>query len=339
MSQAKNGVIFMEEGSTPQGFTLMEDSGDHQIFDIAGVELYSGDPGAVCRANGITTGRNLLGIADSGANDVVDLAACNAFLNGVDSAIAAEVDLVIARPGGDVAKIIAITIDPTGAYAAVVGTDGADATFSAVLGAAGGPPAIPVDAIKIGEVRLTTSAAAAISADEIFQNGDLTERAFFPTFEIDGTGRGDYAEDSAQRRAHVKFGAALPLIHTGGVPKQVFLDYADPTLTEVSRASDFTPAEESYSVSSEEYYGGVDATESSSLGTAGFSAKLLDGIADAVVAAKGKVRIFRFFPDRGKAANLVTQGRVATVRTFAVGDSKKATVTIAAPKQTVEFFS
>lgn len=339
MSKAKNGVIFMEEGSTPQGFTFMEDSGDHQVFGIAGVELFSGDPEAVCRPNGITTGRNLLGVSASAANDVIDMAACNAFVNGADKPVAAEVGLAITRPVGDVAKVIAVIVDPNGLYGVVEGIDGADANFSAVLDAAGGPPAIPADVSKVGEVRLTTSAAAVISADEIFQNGDLTERAFFPTFEVDGTGRGDYAEDSAQRRAHVKFGAPLPLIHAGGTTKKVVLDYADPTLAEVSRSSDFTPAEESYSVSSEEHYGGVDATESSSLGTAGFSAKLLDGVADAVVAAKGKVRIFRFFPDRGKAAHLVTQGRVATARTFAVGDSKKATVVIAAPKATVEFFS
>lgn len=339
MSQAKNGVVQMEEGSTPQGSTLMEDSGDHQTFGIDGVELFSGDPVAVCRPNGILTGRNLIGEADSGNDDVVDVAACTCNLNGVETAVAAAADLAIARPAGDVAKIVAVIIDSTGVYDTVAGTDGAGAAFSAVVGAAGGPPFIPVDAIKVGEVRLTAAAADVVYAEEIFQNGDLTERSASPTFDVDGTGRGDYAAESAMRRAHVRFSAALPLIHTAGTTKRVYLDYSEPTMAEVSRSSDFTPAEETYSTSASEHYGGVDATESTSLGTASFAAKLNDGVADAVVAAKGTVRIFKFFPDRGKAAHLVTQGRVATARTFAVGDHKKATVTIAATKPTVEFFS
>ncbi len=339
MSQAKNGILYMEEGSTPQGYTQMVDSGDGQTFGIDGVDIFSGDPAPVCRPNGIVTGLNLGGVAVSGSNDVIDMSACTAYLAGVEKAIAADLDLAITRPATDVAKVVAVIINAAGAYAEVAGTDSADATFSAVLGAAGGPPFIPVDAIKVLELRLTSSVAAPITAGEIFQNGNYTERALSPSFDLDATGRGDYSDDAATSRANVKFSSALPLIHTGDVPKQIHLDYADPIMGQVSKSSDFTPAEESYSTSSSEHYGGVDAVETTSLGTAGFSAKMNDGVTDAVIAAKGKVKTFKFYPDLGKAPHLVTQGRVSTARSFAVGANKLAKVTLAPSKATVEYFS
>ncbi|WP_027714901.1 hypothetical protein [Desulfuromonas sp. TF] len=339
MSKAKNGLLYMEDGSTPQGYVLMVDSGDRQHFGVADVDIFSGDPEAVVRPNGVVTGLNLLSVAAGGGNDLIDVKAFTVWLAGVETAVAADADVAVTRPATDVAKINSITLDDAGDIVEVAGTDSLSSAFSATRGAAGGPPFIPVGSIELGQVRLTTTAAAPIAAAEIFQGGEYTERAISPTPEIDATGRGDWADDAATARAHVKFASVLPAIHTGSVAKRVYLSYSDPIFGEVSRSADFTPAEESYSTSTSEHYGGADNTESTSLGQAGFTAKLLTGVDDAVVGAKGKIRTFKFLPDKNKAGALITQGRVATARTFAVAGQKQASVSIAATKATVEYFA
>ena len=340
MSKAKDGLLYMEDGSTPAGYTLMADSGDHQTFGVADVEIFSGDPEAEVRPNGVVTGRNLVSPAVSGSNNLVDVAAFTAWLAGVDEAVVADADVAITRPATNVAKICSVTLDAAGDIVVVAGDDSLSAAFSAVRGAAGGPPFVPVGSIELAQVRLTTSAAAAIAAGEIFQGGEYTERAISPTPEVDPTGRGDWADDAATVRAHVRFASALPAIHTGNTTKRVYDNYAAPIFGEVSRSADFTPAEESYSTSTSEHYGGADNTESTSLGQAGFTAKLATGVDDAVIGAKGTIRTFKFLPDKNKAGKvLVTQGRVATARTFAVAGQKQAKVTISATKATVEYFA
>jgi len=340
MSTAKNGLLYMEDGATPQGYTLMTDSGDHQHFGIADTDIFAGDYATEVRPNGITTGKDLITVAASGSDDVVDGAALTCWLAGIETAVAAAADLAITRPGTDVARVCSITVDDSGVYAVVDGVVSLSAAFSAVRGAAGGPPLIPVGSIEVGQVRVTTAAAAPITAAEIFQGGAYTERAISPTPEIDPTGRGDWSDTSAAKRAHVKFAAALPAIHTGNTAKRVYLDYAEPVFAEVSRSANFVPAEESYSVATDEHYGGADNTESTSLGQASFTAKLQTGIDDAVIGAKGKIKTFKFWPDKNKTTKIdVTQGRVATARTFEVGGQKRAAVTISAPRASVQYFA
>ena len=106
------------------------------------------------------------------------------------------------------------------------------------------PPLIPVDSIEIAQVRVTTSAAGAVAASQIYQVvGSHCERADFPLRTV------NYDEGS------VTFLDALPEIHTGTVPKKVYASYAEPIFADVALASDFVPPETSHSVTSTQVYG------------------------------------------------------------------------------------
>ncbi|PLX93460.1 MAG: hypothetical protein C0621_07445 [Desulfuromonas sp.] len=330
---AENGLLEMETSKTPLGITLMTDLGDHQHFGVANVDTFSHIAPSDVRPNGVIAGVDMVSVAASGGTDKVDTAAIVCMIKGVKTSVAAAVDNAITRPAGDVAKIISITIDEDGAVAVVEGADGADATFSAVRGAAGGPPLIPVDSIELAQVKVTTSAAAVITADQIVHCTEFAE-----SFEADPTGRGDHSKTVAARRGHVKFGRVLPLIHIGPATRRVYLDAATPNFSEVARSVDFTPAEESISSSSSQHYGGVDNSDSKSLGQAAFKAKLADGVSDLILSARGEVRTFRFFPDRDQTPCIVTQGKVAAARTMPVADHISASVTIAAVKASADYF-
>jgi hypothetical protein len=184
---------------------------------------------------------------------------------------------------------------------------------------------IPVDSIEIGQVRLVTSTAAAITAAQIYQVvGTHTESANYPLFNIDySTGK-------------VEFLAALPMIHTGTVAKKVFASYAAPLFAEVSLASDFKPPETSHSVTSTQIYGTTMGNTSASLGQGGFTAYLEDGVSDNLIQQKDSTLWFRFYPDRYKAPYLLTQGKLGISRTFPAGDSIKATCTISATQAATE---
>ncbi len=330
---AENGLLEMETSKTPLGITLMTDLGDHQHFGINGVEILSHIAPSDVRPNGVIAGVDMVSVAASAAVNKVDVAAIVCMIKGVKTPVAAEVDATITRPVGDVAKINSITIDEDGAVAVVEGADGDDANFSAVRGANGGPPLIPVDSIELAQVKVTTSAAAVITAAQIVHCTEFAE-----SFEADPTGRGDHSETVAARRGHVKFGRVLPLIHTGPATRRIYLDAATPNFSEIARSVDFAPAEESISGSSSQHYGGVDNSDSKSLGSAGFKAKLNDGVSDLILSARGKVRTFRFYPDRDQTPSVITQGKVATARTFPVADNIAADVTIVAAKASADYF-
>ena len=138
----------------------LSDSGDHKKF-TSGDGLWSGASGKEpdVKPDGLATGGEV-STADSGSNDVVDVAALTCYLAGVETSVAASADFSITRPASDVAKVNSITVTSAGALSEVEGTDGSDGTFSAERGAAGGPPYIPEGSIEIAQVRLTTAAAA-----------------------------------------------------------------------------------------------------------------------------------------------------------------------------------
>jgi hypothetical protein len=324
MSNAENAKLQYEAGQSSYAMSALTDSGDATVFESSAT-LFSKKSGYApdVRPNGLITGGAVIP-AVSGSNDVVDVAALSCYLAGVKTAVAADTDVTITRAvSTDTHSITSITVNSSGAIAAVAGTDGT--AFSDTRGAAGGPPFIPVGSIEIAHVRTTSNSAGPVTADEIFAVvGVHQERYDYPIFSI------DYAN------AQVEFASALPLIHTGSVPKKVYASYADPVFADVALASDFVPAETSHSVSSSQVYGGTIGSSSSSLGQASFTAYLNDGVGDALVNLKNAILWFKFYPDRYKTPFILTQGKLGIARTFPAGDTVQAACTISAESQSTE---
>lgn len=325
MATAENAKLLYEAGRDATAMSALTDSGDHISF-TSSATLFSRASGSEpdIRPNGLITG-GAVSVAASGSDDVVDVAALTCYLAGVKTSVSADTDVSITRAATDVSKVNSITINSSGAVEVVAGTDGSDANFVETRGAAGGPPYIPETSIEIGQVRTTTSAAAAVTAAQIFQVIGLhQERYDFPVFTI------DYAN------AEINFASALGAIHTGDVAKKVYGSYSDPIFAEISLASDFVPAETSHSVSSTQIYGSTLGSSSKTLNQSTFTAYLADGVTDDLVKNKNENLWFKFFPDRLKSPYILTQGKLGVGRTFPAGDNIQAACTISADSESVE---
>lgn len=322
MSTAENAKLQYEAGQNATAMSALTNSGDETTF-TSGASLWSGKSGyaPVVRPNGLLTGGAVTVHAD---NDKVTVAALTCNLQGVVTSVAAGTG-TITRPASDKAKVCSITINSSGAIAVVAGTDGSGTTFSETRAASGGPPLIPVDSIEIAQVRVTTSAAGAVAASQIYQVvGSHCERADFPLWTV------NYDEGS------VTFLDALPEIHTGTVPKKVYASYAEPIFADVALASDFVPPETSHSVTSTQVYGTTLGATSSTLGQGTFTAYLENGVSDALVSLKNQNLWFKFFPDRYATPYLLCQGKLGISRTFPAGDTIQAACTINAASAAVE---
>ena len=321
MATAENAKLEYEAGQAAVAMSALTDSGGATVFTSAAA-TWSGRSGyaPVVRPDGLLTGG---AITPAVTNNVVNIAALTCNLAGVVTSVAGA-PVTITRPAGNVAKVISITVNSSGALAAVLGTDGASAAFVETRAAAGGPPLIPVGSIEIGQVRVTTSTAAAITAAQIYAVPGLhVERADFPLYDI------NYTE------GQVEFLAALPKIHTGTLPKGVFASYASPIFAEVD-SSDFVPPETSHSVSSTQIYGRTIGATSSTLGQGSFTAYLANGVSDGFVALKNETLWFRFYPDRYQSAYILAQGKLGISRTFPAGDQIQAAATISASEPAIE---
>jgi hypothetical protein len=339
MGQSKNALVQIETGRNFHAAAAMVDSGDGKVFTISGGLVFSGKSGyePVVLPNGIVTGYNLL--STSATNDTVKVAAFTANSKGVEQSPAATT-ATIGRPATDVSLVNSITMASDGSIAVVEGSDGSDANFSETRGAAGGPPLIPDESVEIGQVRVTTSAAGVVSADEIKQvPGTHVEYANDPGYMVNNIGEGKKATVAAKKNAFVEFYSALPDIHTSGA-KPVYIAYYEPLFANVAIAKDFVPAEESHSISSEEYYGNQSiGSVSSSLGQASFTAVLTDGINDALVNEKNEIVTCKFFPNRLKTAYMLQQGTLGLGRTFPVDGQIQAAASLSAEVQSAEFAS
>lgn len=322
MATAENAKLQYEAGQNLTAMSALTNSGDATTF-TSGATLWSGKSGSapVVRPNGLLTGGACTVTA---TNNQIAVAALTCNLNGVVTSVSAG-NVTITRPATNVAKVCSITVNAAGSLAVVAGTDGASTTFSETRAAAGGPPLIPVDSIEIGQVLVVTSAAAAVSQSQVFQVVGLhTERADFPLFDV------NYATGS------VVFVAALPLIHTGTVPKAVHASYSSPIFADVALASDFVAPETTHSVSSTQVYGSTLGSSSSSLQQGSFTAYLQNGVSDALVSLKNSLLWFKFFPDRYASSYILAQGKLGIARTFPAGDTIQAACTISASSAAVE---
>jgi len=315
-------IIRYEAGQTAYPFEAMTDSGDQITFgaSFAPISNAAGAEPTIAPYGLLTGGA----ITTHATNNLVTIAALTASMAAATGASAAGVVAVAAatptvtRPATNVAKVCSLTVDATGAIAVVAGTDGASTTFSETRAAAGGPPLIPVGSIEIGQVRLTTSAAAAVSSSEIYQVvGSHVESSGYPVYSVD-YGTGD-----------VIFADALPLIHTGSVAKKIYIKGSTPLFAPIPQTSDWVPAESTYSINSVDTYDGPVGSASASLGQAAFTAQLKDGITDAFLAKKGTNIWVEFRPDRDKTVpKQLTQGILGVSRTNPASGNPTASCTI-----------
>lgn len=322
MPSAENAKLQYEAGQNAVAMSALTNSGDATTFTSA-ASLWSQRSGyaPVVRLNGLLSGGE---ITVSGTNNVVNVAALTCNLAGVVTAVNAGT-ATITRPSTNVSKVCSITINSSGAIAVVAGTDGSDTSFSETRAAAGGPPLIPVGSIEIGQVRVTSSTAAVITAAQIYTVSGLhRERGDDPLYTI------NYSAGT------VTFVGALPAIHTGTVPRGVYASYASPIFADVTLASDFVPPETSYSVTSTPVYGTVIGSTSATLNQGTFTAYLNNGVTDPLVTLKGQNLWFKFFPDRYQTPYILSQGKLGISRTFPAGDSIAAACTVSAAEAGLE---
>lgn len=326
MAILNNAAIYYESGQVQKAFAELSDSGDHLKFTLADKPWSSvGSYAYAVAPYGLATG-GVITPAGSATNDKVDVAALTAYMPGATGA-SATTGLLVVNTATDVTItrglttdthcITSITVNASGAIAAVAGTDGT--AFSETRGAAGGPPFIPVGSIEIGQVRTTSITAAVVTSAEIFQVvGTHQERYDYPVWSENpllGT---------------ITFASALTLIHTGAVAKKVYARVATPIFAEIPRAKDWVPAEQSQSVQSESYYDGAVGAVSTTLGQASFTVSLNDGVTDALLSKRGQTLLFKFLPDKNKAPYQLTQGVLGVSRKFGVGANPGASVTVSA---------
>ncbi len=318
-----------EAGQVVYPAEAMTNSGDNRTFeasfapwsDVAGFE-------PTIRPNGLLTGGAVT--PNTGTDDGVTIAALTANIAG-DVVSTGPTNIVAARATStDTHRITSIVVTAAGEIDKQDGADGGT-SFSEVRGEAGAPPVILAGSIEIGQVRLSSNTSADVTAAEIFAiPGTHVELADFPVFQAD-FGRGE-----------ITFADALPAIHADGATKLVYVAGAVPQFAPLANVADWTPAETTYSISSEDTYDGPIGAESSSLGQASFTALgLRDGVTDPVVMQKGKRLWFKFKPDRDQSEPYqLTQGILGVSRTFpASGGSFSASCTITPKNESLDVAS
>lgn len=328
-------ALYYESAQSAVAFFAMTDSGDHTVFTTTNTpwsQATNYEPVVV--PYGLATG-GAITPAVSATNNYVDVAALTAYMAAVSGAsattglisVGAATDQSCTRGSSTNTNIInSVTVTSAGAIAVVAGT--AHTAFSATRGASGGPPFIPVGSIEIGQVKFTSTAAAAVASSEIYQVPGTSQELYnFPVFSI------DYISGK------VTFASALPLDHTGSLPKKVYARCATPIFAEISNVRDWKPAEETSSVNSEAYYDQTIGSASSSLSQASFTAALQDGVTDTLLAKKGQNLIFKFKPARSGSAYQLTQGILNVSRTYGVKSAAQGAFTITPQQASVDFAS
>jgi len=326
-------ILKYEAGQVAQAFEEMTDSGDYTTF-AASFSPISNKAGseALVAPYGLLTGGVIT--PNTGTNDSVTVAALTAKM---PEATGADADGDVSVSSGnvsitrgittDIINVTSITINSSGALAAVSGTDGP--TLSETRGATGGPPFIPVGSVEIGQVRTSSVTAGDVLSTEIYQVvGSHQERSDFPVYSLDsGTGE-------------VTFADALPLIHTASVTKKVWIKGSTPLFSAVPNVSDWVPAKPSYSVSSTDTYDGPIGSSSSSLGQATFTFQGVDGITDAVVQQEGESLWFEFRPDRDTSfPKQYTQGILGVAIANPVQGKRPVSCTITPESKTIDVLS
>lgn len=234
-------------GGTYYASTLLTDSGDNTTFNFGTIEFLSGwsydglsfAPTVV--VDGVVSG-GALSPAVSALDNAVDGAILTANVAGTEyrgsTALAADTDLVCTRGGVGTEYIINSICHDGTAWSVIAGTGGAAFDLTSRGAGAGKAPLITAGLIEVGQVRFTTSVAAAVQASEIKQvKGDSQEVYNYPGGSI------EYARLDAGVLGYAgyTFKAALPLIHAGPTPKRVYMTGYEETFAEWTGARNFAP--------------------------------------------------------------------------------------------------
>ena len=316
MPTCENGLLQYEAGQDLVSMVELTDSGDHTIYNSADA-LWSNKSGYTpnVKPNGVATG-GIVTPAASGTNNLVDVAGLTCYLAGVLTTVVASTDETVVRPATGKYNKTSIQITAAGAISMVLGTDGD--SWSDTRDGNGGPPLILVGSIEIAQVWLYSDTAAAIDADEIKQvPGTHTEWYNYPAYRIDRS----RVTNNILGLAGIDFLSALPLSHTGGVPKKVYVEYYEPVFAEIPDTYDFVRPANSYSVSSSQVYGGTKGASSTSLGQGSFGAHLNDGVTDNILAQEGANLWFKFQPDRLLTPYVLCQGILGFAETYPADNS------------------
>lgn len=324
-----NAAVYREASQDQVAMVALTDDGEHQKFNSADY-LWSGLSGYApdVKPNGVATGG---AITPGTAAETVSVAGLTCYLAGVLTTVAGNAALSVPRPETSNYQILSITVTDAGVLAVVEGTEG-DA-FSDTRDAEGGPKLIPAGSIEIGWVKYSSQTSGVVLASEIKQViGTSKEMYNYPAWEE----RRMSVENGALDYAGVDFDSALPLIHTGGIPKAVYAEYYTPEFTIIPETTDFVPPETTHSSSSTQIYGKVKGASSSTLGQGSFTAYLNDGISDSLVGAKNKNLFFKFFQDKLSSPYILCQGKLGIGRKFPATDGVTASCTITATDEAVE---
>ena len=322
-------LLRYEAGQTAAPFQALSDLGAATAFQATFFPVSDATGSqAVVAPYGLQTGGV---ITPHATNDTVNIAAASLLMAGASGASASGVVSVSAGTvtisrgvSSDTHRITSITVNASGALTAVPGVD--HTTFVETRGATGGPPFIPVGSVEIGQVRVMSVTAAVVTAAEIFAvAGTHTELADNPGFTLD------------RAKGVVTFFAALPLIHTGSLPKAVYMKGATPIFAKIQNADAWSAATETNSVSSQDTYDGAVGETSTSLTQASFTAIVSDGISEGFMQKVGQKLWFEYRPDEDKLLpKQYTQGKFAAVVSNPASGSKIATATISAEFKTTD---
>jgi hypothetical protein len=345
MATSQKAKIQIELGRTLNELAAMSDSGDQTVFTISGGTLFSGKSGYEpdVRPNGISQGSKVL--SPHASNNTVAIASFAAYSKGVENSVSAT-SATFTRPAtaGEM-KIISVTMASDGSIAKVAGTASATA-FTTERGVAGGPPLIPLEDVEIGQLKVTGATAGVLTEAMIQQDaGQHAEYYDYPSFDVHNVGMGQFAASASEKNAHVKFASALPQIHTGSVPKAVYIQYYSPTFTTLMLTNDFKAAEMGVSKNSEVTYegsgvsGAIGSVKADTVGDATFTVMLKDGLTDPWLREVGEVVTVKFFSDANRTPFAITQGLLGIDRDFPSAEQNKAAATIYPQFKTVEFQS
>ena len=325
MKDAKDAKVLVELGGVEFDYEALSDNGDHKTYKVATAgRLFSmvGDQKPLIRPGGVLTGLEVTP-DDAEVNNTVDINAGTAWINGALVTLAAATEgLAVRGTAPNIFKIDSITLTDAAAIAVVEGTGSTE--FSEVRGAAGGPPLIPVTSIELAQVRMTTEAAAAIKASEIFKvPNQHRELASYPTYVVQPVGEAPYAGT-----ARVVFSEALPLIHTGPLTKTVYARYTNPNFVTLPECSEIKLPRDTFSQTEEKTYDGPRAAVSLGRGSGGFSC-LHDGTGTALIMqVKGTQRFLKFFPDKYLTGYWICLATLAIADEYPAGGSMKAAVSL-----------
>jgi hypothetical protein len=320
MPSASNAQWNVEAGQVFHDFEVLTDSGDHKIFTgTTGLWSSATDKGATILVNGV---RNGFAVTPKAAmNDAVTVAAGQLNLNGVVTAVAGADVTTFLRPSGTAGMDSikhSLIITSAGAISKQAGTEGA--TFSAVRGSAGGPPLIPVNAVEIGQVWLTATAAAPILVSEIFQvPGEHFERADTPLYTLNNY------------RGEVTFIGPLPLIHTGGVPKPTHARYYTPIYLEIANANTMQVPGITKTGNSTAVFKNAIGSVASALAGGSITVLPNDGVTDFIIVAAERGLLWQeFYPDANAPQKHVGQAHIGVTTTYTAENNHSTAVTLTA---------